>query len=104
MSKRANGEGNVRQRADGRWEGSVSYVDSTEAVVEIDLRDVSLRRGGRVLVGGQMVLNINQPINDLPRPQLDELRPDASVAHLGQAFFTGVQNLGDLLARQSLNR
>ncbi|MFD3038364.1 tyrosine-type recombinase/integrase [Mycolicibacterium senegalense] len=27
MSKRANGEGNVRQRADGRWEGSVSYVD-----------------------------------------------------------------------------
>ena len=28
MSKRANGEGNVRQRADGRWEGSVSYVDT----------------------------------------------------------------------------
>lgn len=27
MGKRANGEGNVRQRADGRWEGSVSYVD-----------------------------------------------------------------------------
>jgi integrase len=27
MSKRANGEGNVRQRDDGRWEGSVSYVD-----------------------------------------------------------------------------
>lgn len=27
MSKRANGEGNVRQRADGRWEGSLSYVD-----------------------------------------------------------------------------
>ncbi|MBN7544902.1 tyrosine-type recombinase/integrase [Mycobacteroides abscessus] len=28
MSKRANGEGNVRQRADGRWEASVSYVDA----------------------------------------------------------------------------
>lgn len=28
MGKRANGEGNVRQRADGRWEGSVSYVDA----------------------------------------------------------------------------
>lgn len=27
MTKRANGEGNVRQRVDGRWEGSVSYVD-----------------------------------------------------------------------------
>jgi integrase len=27
MSKRANGEGNVRQRASGRWEGRVSYVD-----------------------------------------------------------------------------
>lgn len=29
MSKRANGEGNVRQRANGRWEGRVSYVDPT---------------------------------------------------------------------------
>lgn len=28
MNKRANGEGNVRQRADGRWEGSLSYVDA----------------------------------------------------------------------------
>ena len=28
MSKRANGEGNVRQRPNGRWEGRVSYVDS----------------------------------------------------------------------------
>lgn len=28
MAKRANGEGNVRQRADGRWEASVSYVDA----------------------------------------------------------------------------
>lgn len=27
MSKRANGEGNVRQRPGGRWEGRVSYVD-----------------------------------------------------------------------------
>jgi integrase len=27
MSKRANGEGNVRQRPNGRWEGRVSYVD-----------------------------------------------------------------------------
>lgn len=27
MGKRANGEGNVRQRVDGRWEGSVSYID-----------------------------------------------------------------------------
>ncbi|TXI50202.1 tyrosine-type recombinase/integrase [Mycolicibacter arupensis] len=27
MSKRANGEGNVRQRDNGRWEGRVSYVD-----------------------------------------------------------------------------
>ncbi|HEY7053540.1 MAG TPA: hypothetical protein VH496_15615 [Mycobacterium sp.] len=30
MSKRANGEGNVRQRADGRWEASLSYVDATD--------------------------------------------------------------------------
>lgn len=29
MSKRANGEGNVRQRPNGRWEGRVSYVDPT---------------------------------------------------------------------------
>jgi integrase len=28
MSKRANGEGNVRQRPGGRWEGRVSYVDT----------------------------------------------------------------------------
>ncbi|CAA0120995.1 Transposase from transposon Tn916 [Mycolicibacterium vanbaalenii] len=27
MSKRANGEGNVRQRPSGRWEGRVSYID-----------------------------------------------------------------------------
>ncbi|GAS95653.1 phage integrase family protein [Mycolicibacterium canariasense] len=27
MSKRANGEGSVRQRPNGRWEGRVSYVD-----------------------------------------------------------------------------
>lgn len=27
MSKRANGEGNVRQRPNGRWEGRVSYID-----------------------------------------------------------------------------
>jgi integrase len=27
MAKRANGEGNVRQRPNGRWEGRVSYVD-----------------------------------------------------------------------------
>jgi integrase len=27
MSKRHNGEGNVRQRSNGRWEGRVSYVD-----------------------------------------------------------------------------
>ena len=27
MSKRASGEGNVRQRADGRWESRLSYVD-----------------------------------------------------------------------------
>uniref|UniRef100_A0A5Q5BL32 Phage integrase n=2 Tax=unclassified Mycobacterium TaxID=2642494 RepID=A0A5Q5BL32_MYCSS len=27
MRKRANGEGNIRQRANGRWEGRVSYVD-----------------------------------------------------------------------------
>lgn len=27
MSKRANGEGNVRQRPNGTWEGRVSYVD-----------------------------------------------------------------------------
>ena len=27
MSKRGNGEGNVRQRPGGRWEGRVSYVD-----------------------------------------------------------------------------
>lgn len=27
MGKRANGEGNVRQRPNGRWEGRVSYVD-----------------------------------------------------------------------------
>lgn len=27
MGKRANGEGNVRQRASGSWEGRVSYVD-----------------------------------------------------------------------------
>lgn len=27
MSKRANGEGNIRQRQNGRWEGRVSYVD-----------------------------------------------------------------------------
>lgn len=27
MGKRANGEGSVRQRANGRWEGRVSYVD-----------------------------------------------------------------------------
>jgi hypothetical protein len=27
MGKRASGEGNVRQRADGRWEARLSYVD-----------------------------------------------------------------------------
>ena len=27
MTKRASGEGNVRQRADGRWEARLSYVD-----------------------------------------------------------------------------
>ncbi|KKB99594.1 tyrosine-type recombinase/integrase [Mycolicibacter arupensis] len=27
MSKRANGEGSVRQRPNGRWEGRISYVD-----------------------------------------------------------------------------
>jgi integrase len=27
MAKRAHGEGNVRQRADGRWEGRLTYVD-----------------------------------------------------------------------------
>lgn len=27
MGKRANGEGNVRQRSNGRWEGRISYVD-----------------------------------------------------------------------------
>ena len=27
MAKRANGEGNVRQRPNGAWEGRVSYVD-----------------------------------------------------------------------------
>jgi integrase len=27
MSKRANGEGNVRQRPNGRWEGRTSYLD-----------------------------------------------------------------------------
>lgn len=30
MAKRANGEGNVRQRKDGRWEASLSYVDAAD--------------------------------------------------------------------------
>ncbi|BBY47648.1 site-specific integrase [Mycolicibacterium arabiense] len=38
MSKRANGEGNVRQRLNGRWEGRVSYVDP----VTDDRRSVSV--------------------------------------------------------------
>jgi integrase len=34
MSKRANGEGNVRQRANGTWEARLTYVDSETGRVE----------------------------------------------------------------------
>ena len=81
MSKRASGEGNVRQRGDGRWEARLSYVDpvtgrrrstsfygpTAEAVrdkldeardcikVEAPVRDSTLRlsRVDRALVGSR---------------------------------------------------
>lgn len=56
MSKRANGEGSVRQRPNGRWEGRLSYLDpvteerksvsvygSTDAECRKKLREVSKR-------------------------------------------------------------
>ncbi len=67
MSKRANGEGSVRQRANGRWEGRVSYVDPatderrsvsvygpTDALCRAKLREVAKR------------IEAEQPAKDAP--------------------------------------
>ncbi|MCZ0732324.1 tyrosine-type recombinase/integrase [Mycolicibacterium iranicum] len=67
MAKRANGEGNVRQRPNGRWEGRVSYVDQvTEKRRSVSVYGATAAECRRELKKVRQRLEDGQPAKDAP--------------------------------------
>ncbi len=67
MAKRANGEGNVRQRVDGRWEASLSYVDpTTETRRRTYVYGKTAAEARRELKKIQQRIDEGQPAKDAP--------------------------------------
>ncbi|ODR20788.1 integrase [Mycolicibacterium porcinum] len=67
MSKRANGEGNVRQRPNGRWEGRVSYVDPvTDKRRSVSVYGATAAECRRELKKVRQRIEDGQPAKDAP--------------------------------------
>jgi len=67
MAKRANGEGNVRQRPTGRWEGRVSFVDPvTEKRKSVSVYGATAAECRRELKKVRDRLDEGQPAKDAP--------------------------------------
>ncbi|MHA3021263.1 tyrosine-type recombinase/integrase [Mycobacterium sp. BMJ-28] len=67
MSKRANGEGNVRQRPNGRWEGRISYVDPvTEKLKSVSVYGASAAECRKELKQVRGRIEDGKPAKDAP--------------------------------------
>ena len=65
MSKRANGEGSIRQRPNGRWEGRLSYVDpATELRKSVSVYGASAAETRSKLKVVRQRLDDGQPAKD----------------------------------------
>lgn len=67
MAKRANGEGSVRQRPNGRWEGRVSYIDpATEKRRSVSVYGATAAEARRELKKVRERLDDGKPAKDAP--------------------------------------
>ncbi|TMS50963.1 site-specific integrase [Mycobacterium sp. DBP42] len=67
MAKRANGEGNIRQRPNGRWEGRVSYVDPvTEKRRSVSVYGATAAECRKELKKVRQRIEGGQPAKDAP--------------------------------------
>ena len=67
MSKRANGEGSVRQRPNGRWEGRVSYVDpGTDKRKSVSVYGATAAECRKELKKVRQRIDEGQPAKDAP--------------------------------------
>lgn len=64
MGKRANGEGSVRQRANGRWEARLTYIDETGQTKRVSFYAATARAARAEMKKARNRLDAGAPVKD----------------------------------------